>query len=112
MAGISLRGFYCSGLSRRAPPICLPQRKPRVFEPPPPEFNWTGLYHGIHAGGGVDHFAFPFGIFAPVRLKRFTASPRQGYLTTDRVPRRARVYFPMLEPSASALNMPSLKTSR
>jgi hypothetical protein len=78
MAGISLRGFYCSGLSRRAPPICLPQRKPRVFEPPPPEFNWTGLYLGIHAGGGVDHFAFPFGIFAPVRVKRFTASPRQG----------------------------------
>jgi hypothetical protein len=39
------------------------------------------------------------------RLKRFTASSRQGY----RVPRRARVYFPMLGPSASAPNMPSLK---
>ncbi len=36
-----------------------------VFEPPSPEFSWTGFYLGVHAGGGVDHFAFPFAIFVP-----------------------------------------------
>jgi outer membrane immunogenic protein len=60
IAGLLLLG----ALSARAADLPS-QRKPRVFEPPPPEFNWTGLYLGIHAGGGVDHFAFPFGIFVP-----------------------------------------------
>src|ERR1700730_5238448 len=37
------------------------------------------------------------------RLKPFTASPRRASLTPGRARRRARAYFPMLGPSASAL---------
>ena len=39
---------------------------PPVFEPPPAaEFSWTGFYLGVHGGGGVDHFGFPFAILVP-----------------------------------------------
>src|ERR1700730_13021829 len=48
---------------------------PPVFEPPPAaEFSWTGFYLGVHGGGGVDHFGFPFAILVPGRA----ASRRLG----------------------------------
>jgi outer membrane immunogenic protein len=37
-----------------------------VIEPPSPaEFHWTGFYIGVNAGGGIDHFAFPYSIGVP-----------------------------------------------
>jgi outer membrane immunogenic protein len=45
----------------------LPSKtEPPVFQPPPPaEFDWTGFDAGVHVGGGIDHFAFPYSIDVP-----------------------------------------------
>jgi len=53
-----------AALARPAGAADLPSKtEPSVFQPPPPpEFNWTGFYAGVHAGGGIDHFAFPYSI--------------------------------------------------
>jgi outer membrane immunogenic protein len=66
LAGISL----CMALAVTAGPVLaadLPSiTEPPVFqEPPPMEFHWTGFYAGIHVGGGIDHFAFPYSIDVP-----------------------------------------------
>jgi outer membrane immunogenic protein len=66
LAGIPL----CMVLAAAAGPVRaadLPSRtEPPVFQSPPPaEFNWTGLYVGVHVGGGIDHFAFPYSIAVP-----------------------------------------------
>jgi outer membrane immunogenic protein len=63
IAGLILLGALSAGAARGAD---LPSKtQAPVFEPPPPaEFNWAGFYLGINAGGGVDHFAFPFAILA------------------------------------------------
>lgn len=60
IAGLLLLGALSAGAADLPSTTQAP-----VFEPPPPEFSWTGFYLGIHAGGGVDHFAFPFGILVP-----------------------------------------------
>jgi outer membrane immunogenic protein len=85
MVGVSLRGSCCSGLSRpspglREPPICLPQRKPRFLNRRrPPNSVGPVFYLGIHAGGGIDHFAFPFGILTPGGFFKVpAASPRRA----------------------------------
>ena len=66
IAGLLLLGSLVAGAGA-ARAADLPSRtEAPVFEPPPPaEFTWTGFYLGIHAGGGVDHFAFPFGVLVP-----------------------------------------------
>jgi outer membrane immunogenic protein len=66
IAGLLLVGALSAPAgAARAADLPSTTRAP-VFEPPPPaEFSWTGFYLGIHAGGGVDHFAFPFGILVP-----------------------------------------------
>jgi outer membrane immunogenic protein len=64
IAGLILLGALSAGAARGAD---LPSKtRASVFEPPPPaEFSWTGFYLGINAGGGLDHFAFPFDVTVP-----------------------------------------------
>ncbi|MGC2224789.1 MAG: outer membrane beta-barrel protein [Methylocella sp.] len=65
IAGLLLLGAFSAPAGARAADLPSITQAP-VFEPPPPaEFSWTGFYLGVHAGGGVDHFAFPFGILVP-----------------------------------------------
>jgi outer membrane immunogenic protein len=65
IAGLLLLGALSAGAgAARAADLPSKTQAP-VFEPPPPEFSWTGFYLGVHAGGGLDHFAFPFDIFVP-----------------------------------------------
>ena len=66
LAGVLL----CIALAAAAVRVCaadLPSKtEPPVFQPPPPaEFDWTGFDAGIHVGGGIDHFAFPYSIDVP-----------------------------------------------
>jgi outer membrane immunogenic protein len=66
IAGLLLLGALSADAGEARAADLPPTMQALVFEPPSPaEFSWTGFYLGIHAGGGVDHFAFPFAIFAP-----------------------------------------------
>ena len=66
IAGLLLLGALSADAGEARATDLPPTMQAPVFEPPSPaEFSWTGFYLGIHAGGGVDHFAFPFAIFAP-----------------------------------------------
>lgn len=66
IAGLLLLGALSADAGEARAADLPPTMQAPVFEPPSPaEFSWTGFYLGIHAGGGVDHFAFPFAIFAP-----------------------------------------------
>ncbi|MDQ6867794.1 MAG: outer membrane beta-barrel protein [Pseudomonadota bacterium] len=65
IAGLLLLGALSAGAgAARAADLPSATQTP-VFEPPPPEFSWTGFYLGVHAGGGIDHFAFPFAVAVP-----------------------------------------------
>lgn len=66
IAGLLLLGALSADAGEARATDLPPTTQAPVFEPPSPaEFSWTGFYLGIHAGGGVDHFAFPFAIFVP-----------------------------------------------
>jgi outer membrane immunogenic protein len=80
IAGLLLLGALSAlAGAARAADLPSPTQAP-VFEPPPPaEFSWTRFYLGIHAGGGIDHFAFPFGILTPGGFFKVpAASPRRA----------------------------------
>jgi outer membrane immunogenic protein len=65
VAGLLLLGtLSASAGAARATDLPSTTQAP-VFQPPPPEYSWTGFYLGIHAGGGVDHFGFPFDVHIP-----------------------------------------------
>jgi outer membrane immunogenic protein len=66
IAGLLLLGALSAGAwAARAADLPSKTQHPVFEPPPPPEFSWTGFYLGIHAGGGLDHFAFPFDTFVP-----------------------------------------------
>lgn len=51
---------------------------PPVYAPPPAPYNWTGFYVGGTAGGGTDHFAFPYYVGFPVAPFGGSLSGRSG----------------------------------
>jgi outer membrane immunogenic protein len=65
IAGLLLLGALSAGAGAARGADLPSSTQAPIFEPPPPEFSWTGFYLGVHAGGGVDHFAFPFAIQVP-----------------------------------------------
>jgi outer membrane immunogenic protein len=65
IAGLLLLGALSAGAGAARGADLASKPLAPVLEPPPPEFSWTGFYLGAHAGGGLDHFAFPFDIFVP-----------------------------------------------
>ncbi|HEY4848967.1 MAG TPA: hypothetical protein VIH87_14575 [Methylocella sp.] len=65
IAGLLSLGALAAGAGAARGADLPSSTQAQVFEPPPPEFSWTGFYLGIHAGGGVDHFGIPFSIVVP-----------------------------------------------
>jgi outer membrane immunogenic protein len=63
----SLAAANAADLPSSAPPPVLPPL------PPPPLFTWTGVYAGVNAGGGLDHFGFPFSVSVPPNVAAGTA---------------------------------------
>jgi len=60
LAGIAVFGV-CAGFCASATAADLPSTKaPPSFVTPVQAFDWTGFYVGVNAGGGFDHFAFPY----------------------------------------------------
>jgi opacity protein-like surface antigen len=84
MAGVSLRGFYCSGLSwwalaRRAAPICLPKRKPRFLNRrrPPNSAGPVFISASTPAAGSItSRFPSPSSCQEEATFKGRTASRR------------------------------------
>ncbi len=65
IAGLLLLGVLSAGAGAARGADLPSTTQAPVYEPPPPEFSWTGFYLGVHAGYGIDHFAFPFNILVP-----------------------------------------------
>jgi outer membrane immunogenic protein len=68
LAGLLLLGALSAGAGAARGADLPSKTEPPVFElPQAAEFSWTGFYLGVHAGGGLDHFGFPFAILLPGR---------------------------------------------
>jgi outer membrane immunogenic protein len=66
VAWLLLLGAFWAGADAARGADLPSKTGPPAFElPPPAEFSWTGFYLGIHGGGGLDHFGFPFAILVP-----------------------------------------------
>jgi hypothetical protein len=82
LLGGAMAEFHCGAFIARAlagagAARAVPRNGAPVFEPPARRIQLDRFYLGVHAGGGVDHFAFPFAIFAPGGFVKGTAaSPR------------------------------------
>lgn len=69
----------CAGLCAPAAAADLPSVKgPPTFVTPVPAFDWTGFYAGVNAGGGFDHFAFPYNTAGSTRWETGTSGINSG----------------------------------
>lgn len=69
----------CVGFCVPAVAADLPSIKgPPPFLAPVQAFDWTGFYVGVNAGGGFDHFAFPYNMAGSTHFETGTSAIDSG----------------------------------